>query len=247
MPLLPYNRTAAVAYAHRWAYGRNPLFYDYENIFRAYNLPKIIDEMNGEIHYSFVTSANLGVAYKSDDDGSSEIFGGVKLSNLEFSKVTFDVAEDFEPYNVVIRADFGDLKFMTPYVFSYDGAFYKLEGSDVHGYIDDESVSLLIESYKAEKGEGTIARVEEYCGNYRGAIVGMIADENIEYSDEEWTEYIKPFSIKYGNSNRLTVLYDGRFYTLTEAYEMGLLTEEELRQTVVAHNNNLWMNKRDVK
>ena len=32
MPLLPYNRTAAVAYAHRWAYGRNPLFYDYENI-----------------------------------------------------------------------------------------------------------------------------------------------------------------------------------------------------------------------
>ena len=27
-----YNRLAAVAYAHRWAYARNPRFYDYENI-----------------------------------------------------------------------------------------------------------------------------------------------------------------------------------------------------------------------
>ena len=32
MTLRPYNRQAAVAYAHRWAYGRNPRFYDYEDI-----------------------------------------------------------------------------------------------------------------------------------------------------------------------------------------------------------------------
>ncbi len=31
-PLLPYNRAAAVAYAHKWAYGRNPQYYDYEEI-----------------------------------------------------------------------------------------------------------------------------------------------------------------------------------------------------------------------
>ena len=30
--LMPYNRVAAVLYAHRWAYGRNPRFYDYEEI-----------------------------------------------------------------------------------------------------------------------------------------------------------------------------------------------------------------------
>ena len=29
---LPYNREAAVQYAHRWAYGRNPRFYDYEEL-----------------------------------------------------------------------------------------------------------------------------------------------------------------------------------------------------------------------
>ena len=27
-----YDRRAAVLYAHRWAYGRNPAFYDYENL-----------------------------------------------------------------------------------------------------------------------------------------------------------------------------------------------------------------------
>ena len=32
MRLKEYNRTAAVAYAHKWAFGRNPAFYDYEFI-----------------------------------------------------------------------------------------------------------------------------------------------------------------------------------------------------------------------
>ena len=31
-PIIPYNRIAAVLYAHRWAYGRNPAYYDYENL-----------------------------------------------------------------------------------------------------------------------------------------------------------------------------------------------------------------------
>ena len=32
MPVLPYNRAAAVAYAHRWAFDRNPRFYDYTEL-----------------------------------------------------------------------------------------------------------------------------------------------------------------------------------------------------------------------
>ena len=30
--LVPYDRAAAVRYAHQWAYGRNPAFYDYEKL-----------------------------------------------------------------------------------------------------------------------------------------------------------------------------------------------------------------------
>ena len=32
MFFIPYNRMAAVAYAHRWAYDRNPRYYDYERV-----------------------------------------------------------------------------------------------------------------------------------------------------------------------------------------------------------------------
>lgn len=32
MELAPYDRLSAVLYAHRWAYSRNPQFYDYESI-----------------------------------------------------------------------------------------------------------------------------------------------------------------------------------------------------------------------
>lgn len=31
-PIIPYDRMAAVNYARKWAYGRNPNFYDYEEI-----------------------------------------------------------------------------------------------------------------------------------------------------------------------------------------------------------------------
>lgn len=30
--IIPYDREAAVAYAHKWAFGRNPLYYDYEEL-----------------------------------------------------------------------------------------------------------------------------------------------------------------------------------------------------------------------
>ena len=32
LPALPYDREAALRYAHRWAYSRNPAYYDYENL-----------------------------------------------------------------------------------------------------------------------------------------------------------------------------------------------------------------------
>jgi hypothetical protein len=32
LQVIPYNRQKAVEYAHKWAYGRNPAYYDFENI-----------------------------------------------------------------------------------------------------------------------------------------------------------------------------------------------------------------------
>ena len=32
LPIIPYDRKAAVRYAHQWAFSRNPAFYDYEEL-----------------------------------------------------------------------------------------------------------------------------------------------------------------------------------------------------------------------
>ena len=32
LQMIPYDRAAAVSYAHKWAFGRNPAYYDYESI-----------------------------------------------------------------------------------------------------------------------------------------------------------------------------------------------------------------------
>lgn len=32
MPLVPYDRAAAVRYAHRWAFGRNPRYYNFDGV-----------------------------------------------------------------------------------------------------------------------------------------------------------------------------------------------------------------------
>lgn len=32
LKVIPYNRIKAVEYAHKWAYGRNPAYYNFENI-----------------------------------------------------------------------------------------------------------------------------------------------------------------------------------------------------------------------
>ena len=31
-PVIPYDRKAALRYAHKWAFGRNPAYYDYEEL-----------------------------------------------------------------------------------------------------------------------------------------------------------------------------------------------------------------------
>ena len=64
--------------------------------------------------------------------------------------------------------------------------------------------------------------VEEYYGEFEsGAIVAMMGGGM--YTDSLWDEMIDGITINYYNDNRILVLYEGGFYTLTEAYEEGVI------------------------
>ena len=55
------------------------------------------------------------------------------------------------------------------------------------------------------------------------------------YDAAIWTEEIDDTVIRYNNSNRILVLYDGVFYTLTDAYLIDLVTSNELAQIADLH------------
>ena len=48
---IPYDRAAAVAYARRWALGRNPAFYDFENL-GGEKIKEILNEVSLEGSYA---------------------------------------------------------------------------------------------------------------------------------------------------------------------------------------------------
>jgi hypothetical protein len=48
------------------------------------------------------------------------------------------------------------------------------------------------------------------------------------YTEALWDEMIDGITINYCNGNRILVLYEGGFYTLTEAYEFGYLTIDDI-------------------
>ena len=50
-----------------------------------------------------------------------------------------------------------------------------------------------------------------------------------------WGETIDGTTIYYSDGNRITVLYEGEFYTLTDAYENGYITAEELKDIAQKH------------
>ena len=105
------------------------------------------------------------------------------------------------------------------------------------GFLPDPAYGTLIETYWMQNLDAEHVSVREYYGEYKnGALVAMIDAE--EYTANEWSEKIAGYSFAYGDGNRLTVLYDGKFYTLPEAYEKEYLTKENISEIFLKYSDN---------
>lgn len=95
------------------------------------------------------------------------------------------------------------------------------------GFLLHENYRKLCESYILDDPYIGYTYVEEYYGEFEsGAIVAMMGGGY--YTDALWDEIIDGIVIRYYNGNRIRVLYEGEFYTLTEAYELGYLTYDDI-------------------
>lgn len=104
---------------------------------------------------------------------------------------------------------------------------------DVCGWAMEEELPeeayLLIQAYEEKYPQAGKATILHYYGTYEsGAIVAMLAGSDESFDDAMWTETVAYYDFNYSNGNRIRVLYGGEFYTLTQAYENGYLTKENI-------------------
>ena len=97
------------------------------------------------------------------------------------------------------------------------------------GFLPHKNYAKLCESFILNDPYIGYTYVEKYYGEFEsGAIVAMMGGGY--YTDALWDEVIDGITINYCNGNRILVLYEDVFYTLTEAYEFGYLTIDDIAQ-----------------
>ena len=104
---------------------------------------------------------------------------------------------------------------------------------DVCGWAIDgilpELADSLIQAYEEKHPQAGKATILHCYGTYEsGAIVAMLAGSDEGFDDAMWTEMVAYYDFNYSNGNRIRVLYGDEFYTLTQAYENGYLTKENI-------------------
>ena len=89
----------------------------------------------------------------------------------------------------------------------------------------------------AKLGYGKESRVDVLYGIYNNVLVCNVNDVEPGNS-EKWEEEVLDYSFKYYSlDERILVFYDDEIYTLVEAYEKGLLTEENLADIYNLHRS----------
>ena len=112
---IPYNRVNAVNYAKKWAYGRNPLYYDFEKLGGDCTnfASQCIYAGAGVMNYTPI----YGWFYKSSSDRTASWTGVEYLYNFLTSNTSFGPYGREAAYNQILPGDIVQLG-------DSDGRFY---------------------------------------------------------------------------------------------------------------------------
>ena len=81
---------------------------------------------------------------------------------------------------------------------------------------------------------------EDLSVRYRGAfndLYVVFVDGPFEHGDLDWTETVAGVSFEYHSTQTMYAYHQGRFHTLQEAYDLGLMTKDELLALKEAYDN----------
>lgn len=96
--------------------------------------------------------------------------------------------------------------------------------------IKREIIAAFVEAHKNDKYPLSEEEISLRCfGAFDGAYVLFVDVKGLDYDTAIWKEVVADSEFMYSNGQRLTVYFDGSFYTLIEAYENGILSSENLQ------------------
>ena len=105
------------------------------------------------------------------------------------------------------------------------------------GFLPHMNYATLIETYYRQNLDSGYVYVKHYYGEFASGTIAAMLDTGA-YDDAMWEEVIGDTVIHYNNGNRILALCpNNKFYTLTEAFENGYLTAEDIAAIAEMHNN----------
>lgn len=186
-------------------------------------------------------SASLKEYHKGDIDGDNTLtstdYLSVKkafLGETVLGKMG-KVMADIDNSGIIDSTDYLLIKshFLGKVIISKDGFFNGKDASKFNCGTDEETYIRIKEDYistSALYSKYTIDDVDITCfsGSYNGAYVMMISIHNSLALDVYVEKNVGGVNFTFPTSRELKVWKDGRFYSLEEAYEKGLLTTDDL-------------------
>jgi hypothetical protein len=101
--------------------------------------------------------------------------------------------------------------------------------------LDAETEKRILQDYfdtrvKPEDPEATVnnIRIERYCGTYNGVVAAKFTGFFV-YADVVWGEVIAGLQFYYPEIEPVFAWKDGSLYRLREAYDLGLLTGDDIK------------------
>jgi hypothetical protein len=206
------------------------------------NIPQLDEYENASVFYRFIPgSAYDGIVY-FDIPNTQVVYDAIGKIALDEMDFTIDLNADIPDVSTdafIQTKWMGNLEILSATTFSYSGILCTLkDGKTFYDWVDTSGVDQLIAAHEAKYNDGRKATVSTYYGQFAsGALVGMIVDDKTTYEEREWADEANNGRIKYTDSNRIVVLYNGEFYTLREAYKLHIIGDGDLTSILEIHDS----------
>ena len=205
------------------------------------NIPLLDEYENDSVFYRMISIKDYdGIVY-CDLPDTKTVYDAI--GQIDIGKMDFTIELSSDPPDVTtgvfVIKHRGNFEFLTPTTFFYNGILCVLrDGKTLYDLIDTNGVDQLIAAHEAKHNDGRKATVSTYYGQFAsGALVGMIVDDKTTYQEYEWADEAYNGRIKYTDSNRIVVLYNGEFYTLREAYKQHIIGDNDLHLIREMHDS----------